>query len=372
MAVSPATAPAPTTPAADDRPVGTTRAAGSRLSRRATGGGVPMTALGLGFRNAVEVPGVNTPYAEGASCMSPAGDFLYFASDRPGGYGKFDIYRCRVGTDGKFGPVENLGPPINTPDNETDPQLALNGFRLYFSSDRARAVRSVPGDGPGGVSGVSGVSGGAAAVGDGRYALLQSDSREVYSLRPGHPLPHLGWSGLLLALSLLALIPLVMFMRKWDDQRLSLIQKCLLVSLLIHVLITLGLSMHESRRTCIHYVRQEQGLEPPVDLTLTLNGPAGRGDAGGDVTAAVRQQSSNDLPTAIAPPAAATPQVLPGAEALEPPAGVAVNVPQAGVGAPDVMVQVEPPKVEVRRDRWWRCGSVVGRRPRPRAWRGRT
>jgi hypothetical protein len=306
----------------------------------------------LAFSNPIEVPGINTSYAEGASCMSPAGDFLYFASDRPGGYGKFDIYRSRVGPDGTFGPVENLGPAINTSDNETDPQLALNGFRLYFSSDRhpgdsAAGPTTAPSAGSTSSPQASSQAspGQAPASEDGRYSLLQSDSREVYSVRAGHRLPHLGWSWLVLALSLLALVPLVMFMRKWDDQRLSLLQKCLLVSLLVHVLITLGLSMKKVTTDVIHYVRQEQGLEPPVDLTLTLNGPPGRGD---DVGAAVRQQTSSDIPTASAPPAAVV-QQLPGAEALEAPAlpaGAQAAVPQAALGAPGVMIQVQAPKIE--------------------------
>jgi len=300
----------------------------------------------LVFSNAIEVPGINTAYAEGASCMSPAGDFLYFASDRPGGYGKFDIYRSRVGPDGTFGPVENLGPAINTSDNETDPQLALNGFRLYFSSDRhvgdSAGPTTMPAAGSTG-STSSPQASSPQATEDGRYSLLQSDSREVYSVRAGHRLPHLGWSWLVLALSLLALVPLVMFMRKWDDQRLSLLQKCLLVSLLVHVLITLGLSMKKVTTDVIQYVRQEQGLEPPVDLTLTLNGPPGRGD---DIGAAVRQQTSSDIPTAAAPPAAVV-QQLPNAEALDAPtlpAGVHA-VPQAAIGAADA-IAVNPPKIE--------------------------
>ena len=74
--------------------------------------------------------------------MSPAGDFLYFASDRAGGFGKFDIYRCRV-TDWKFGQVENLVPPINTADNEADPRLAMGGYRLLFQFRSPRLARRV-------------------------------------------------------------------------------------------------------------------------------------------------------------------------------------------------------------------------------------
>ena len=39
---------------------------------------------------------------------------LYFASDRPEGFGGMDLYYSEILSDGKFGPVINLGPDINT------------------------------------------------------------------------------------------------------------------------------------------------------------------------------------------------------------------------------------------------------------------
>src|SRR5437867_4511548 len=71
----------------------------------------------LAFKPGVEIPGVNTPYHEGASCVSPVGDFLYFASNRPGGYGKFDLYRSRILPDApdgaaRSGPPDNVGPSV--------------------------------------------------------------------------------------------------------------------------------------------------------------------------------------------------------------------------------------------------------------------
>ena len=60
---------------------------------------------------------------------------LYFASDMPGGYGGFDLYKAtRSGKGGKFEKVENLGPLINTPGNEVFP-VARGDSMLYFSSD---------------------------------------------------------------------------------------------------------------------------------------------------------------------------------------------------------------------------------------------
>jgi hypothetical protein len=246
----------------------------------------------LVYRHAREVPGVNTPFTEGASCMSPAGDFLYFASNRPGGFGKFDIYRCRVHGE-EFGPVENAGLPVNSPENEADPALAYNGFRMLYSSDRPGA--------------------------DGRYYLLASDSREVYPERSVRPMPHLGWSWWLLIISLLALIPLLLMMKGWDEHRLSMIQKCLLMSLLVHALITFVLSFVAVTQQVTQYVQKQMQMEIAVNL----------GDSRGvDETLAIRSQMSGDLPvSSIAPPSLAQTKVE--TETVTAPAAVSMDVPTA-------------------------------------------
>lgn len=65
--------------------------------------------------------------------VSPKGDYLYFVSDMPGGYGGLDIWRATLsGT--TCGPVENLGPDINTDGDEMFPTFRPNGD-LYFSSN---------------------------------------------------------------------------------------------------------------------------------------------------------------------------------------------------------------------------------------------
>jgi hypothetical protein len=234
----------------------------------------------LTFHNAREIPGVNTPFSEGASCMSPAGDFLYFSSDRPGGQGKFDIYRCRMHGD-EFGPVENIGPAINTAGNEADPALAYNGFRMIFSSDRPGA--------------------------DGRYHLLASDSREVYPERQVHALPHLGLSWWLLLLSALVLVPLLMYLRGWEDHRLNILQKCLLLSLLVHALVTFVLSFVVVTQKITQYVRNEIKMEVPIQL---------RQDHGLEEAIAIRSQSIGDVPVSAAPsPMVTAPRAEPAGQA---------------------------------------------------------
>lgn len=65
--------------------------------------------------------------------VAPGGNYLYFVSDMPGGYGGLDIWRVTL-TGGSFGPVENLGAEINTDGDEMFPTFRPNGD-LYFSSN---------------------------------------------------------------------------------------------------------------------------------------------------------------------------------------------------------------------------------------------
>lgn len=58
---------------------------------------------------------------------------LYFASDRPGGYGKSDIWYVNRSKDGWETPV-NAGPEINTEGNEMFPYISSTGD-FYFASD---------------------------------------------------------------------------------------------------------------------------------------------------------------------------------------------------------------------------------------------
>ena len=53
-----------------------------------------------------------------AAVVSPDGKYLYFSSNRPGGYGGYDLYRSKINSDGSYSAPENLGPEINTAGNE--------------------------------------------------------------------------------------------------------------------------------------------------------------------------------------------------------------------------------------------------------------
>ena len=61
--------------------------------------------------------------------------WLYFSSDRPGGYGGMDLYRVKFSEAGVVGEPENMGNDVNTPSDEVFP-FSYNEDVLFFSSNR--------------------------------------------------------------------------------------------------------------------------------------------------------------------------------------------------------------------------------------------
>lgn len=72
-------------------------------------------------------------YSVGHPALSVDGETLYFVSDMPGGQGGTDIWICKREGE-NWGPATNLGPTVNTPENEMFPGIRSNGT-LYFASD---------------------------------------------------------------------------------------------------------------------------------------------------------------------------------------------------------------------------------------------
>ncbi len=142
---------------------------------------------------------------------TPAGDFVYFASDREGGIGGADLYRARINPGGTYGEVRTLGNSINTTADERDPSLALEGFAIQYALTDGAGPR-----------------------------LMRAVSREVYLARTttrGDLLSLLPWILLALALVLaLALLRRVVQDAHWQARiaTLGLMAKCALVSLIVH------------------------------------------------------------------------------------------------------------------------------------------
>ena len=66
--------------------------------------------------------------------VSADGKTLYFASDKTGGYGNFDIYSAPIDENGSVGDATNLGQKLNTEGQEMFPFISANNT-LYFSSN---------------------------------------------------------------------------------------------------------------------------------------------------------------------------------------------------------------------------------------------
>lgn len=81
--------------------------------------------------------GINTPYNEGAPCLTQDGQTLYFVRcETPEGYGRCDLYVARKMPDGTWGDIKNMGENINSGDWDSHPALSHSEDTLYFVSDR--------------------------------------------------------------------------------------------------------------------------------------------------------------------------------------------------------------------------------------------
>lgn len=187
---------------------------------------------------------VNTMHNEGSPAVTPSGDFLYFASDRPGGQGGFDLYRTRR-VDGRHLPPLPLGASVNTSANELDPTLTAEGFKLLFSSDRTQPERK------------SEIASG--------YDLFWTTSREVFSASDQRS-KTVPWGLLLrtivtsLIWMMIALAVLILLWRlagHLQNKRLSLLAKCVLASLFAHVLLLLLFTIWTVSTGLIDSVRDE-------------------------------------------------------------------------------------------------------------------
>jgi len=72
-------------------------------------------------------------YSTGHPALTPDGNILVFASDRPGGFGGTDLYYCVKAGHGEWTSPVNLGKLINTEGNEMFPSFDHDG-NLFFSS----------------------------------------------------------------------------------------------------------------------------------------------------------------------------------------------------------------------------------------------
>jgi prenyltransferase beta subunit len=175
-------------------------------------------------------------------CITEHGDFLYFASDRHGGIGGLDLYRCRFGGDEPLAPVL-LGPEINTILDERSPALRLAGFELLFVGSRKNDA-------------------------SGTEAVLNSSvSRRVYARHSYTQLPAIGWMLTmfplrlaLLGATLLGLAWVSLRQRRAASGSVSLPRRLLTASLLLLLVVCMVSIACTVRNTVWCYYTDDQGI----------------------------------------------------------------------------------------------------------------
>ncbi len=83
---------------------------------------------------------VNTPFQESHACLSADGNVLFFSSERPGGYGGKDIYRCIKLPNMKWSKALNMGPLINTEFDEDGGFIHPDGQTFFFASNGPKSI----------------------------------------------------------------------------------------------------------------------------------------------------------------------------------------------------------------------------------------
>ena len=84
---------------------------------------------------------INSTYFESSASVTRDGNTMYFVSDRPGGKGQADIYRCERTSNGWSKPV-NLGDSINSESDEISVYIHPSGQYLFFSSNNLNSIGS--------------------------------------------------------------------------------------------------------------------------------------------------------------------------------------------------------------------------------------
>jgi Tol biopolymer transport system component len=86
---------------------------------------------------------INSKYDEFEPWISPDQKFMFIMAGRPEGKGAFDLY-LSYNKDGKWTPLENLGPEINSPTYEFSPKISPDGKYFFYTSSKGFTESSFP------------------------------------------------------------------------------------------------------------------------------------------------------------------------------------------------------------------------------------
>jgi len=165
------------------------------------------------------IEALSSPSSEQSIAFSEDGRCAYFASNRVGGKGGYDIYRSLI-IDGVIQTPENAGDPINTKYSETAPVLSRGGFEMIFSSNR-------PAEGREG------------------SLLYRTDLTPVSEVQKALTfVESIMWWLIGLLAGLLTLLALLLWWLKAENrQQVGLLMRCLMGSAALHALILIMMSL---------------------------------------------------------------------------------------------------------------------------------
>jgi hypothetical protein len=85
------------------------------------------------FGAPAKIAALDTPSIDAHPAFTPAGDALYFTSNRPGGAGGLDLYRAESGADGFGAPVRLA--ELSGPTDDITPVVAADELSIIFSRE---------------------------------------------------------------------------------------------------------------------------------------------------------------------------------------------------------------------------------------------
>lgn len=83
---------------------------------------------------------LNSPEWDGSACFIPNENKIIFASERKGGLGGKDLYSAERTTNNVWTNIKNLGPEINSKYDEDAPFVTSDGKILFFSSNNKNSL----------------------------------------------------------------------------------------------------------------------------------------------------------------------------------------------------------------------------------------
>ncbi|MCB0395884.1 MAG: PD40 domain-containing protein [Flavobacteriales bacterium] len=139
-------------------------------------------------------PPINTPDNEGAQCISADGQYIFYtACNKRGGMGSCDIYGARKRGNGWGNPI-NMGQTVNSPAWESHPCFASDGKTLYYTSTREGGTGKGTSDIWYSVKGDDGIWKGPFNMGptintemNEMFPFLHPDGKTMYFVSDGHP-----------------------------------------------------------------------------------------------------------------------------------------------------------------------------------------